>query len=234
MILTISTPDRFYFEQLLVFLTSLRINSPEHKAYIYLVDYPLEVEKRLRESFIKCEFKNGSASKLDDRGIGLILLRIVLIKEFFESYNDSISWIDTDVIIRGDLTDFINVDNNQLKILFRGEHKPEKVRFNAGAFSIGNSDETYKFICDWYDKLSRNAVWGMGQLEMYKAYQDNVDGIELVKMLERFNDLGGLDRPNAFADESIVWHCKYAHFNHPKFQKEFQYYLKIAKEVYYG
>ncbi len=234
MIITISTPDKFYFEQLLAFLASLRTNSPTHKAFIYLVDYPEELEDRLSQSFSMYAFIPISVDKLDDRGISLILRRIFLIREFFEQYNMSVSWVDTDVVVRGDLTGLTEVNSNQLKILFRGDNKPEKVRFNAGVFSIGRSDETYSFICDWYCRLRKNAVWGMGQLEMYKAYQKHKGGIELVEMEERFNDLGGSDRPNAFDDESIIWHCKYAHFNNPKFQKEYQHYLKLGKELYNG
>lgn len=233
MIITISTPDKFYFEQLLAFLTSLKINSPKHKAFIRLVDYPTEVEHRLREIFDNYIFHNTLANLIDDRGIGLILLRILLIRKWFqETYVTSVSWIDTDVIIRDDLSEFVSVEPNQLKILYRGDDKPEKVRFNAGVFSVGKSDVTKLFMDRWYERLSDNTKWGMGQLELYKTYNEFRNKVDLVHMDEKFNDLGGSDRPNAFDNSSIIWHCKYAHFNHSKFQKEYQKYLKLGKEAY--
>jgi len=235
MIITISTPDEFYFNQLLVFLASLQMNSPRQKAYIQLVDYPDGVKCRLEKVFPNYFFHNTTIDRIDERGIGFILLRIDLIRSWFEQYSlRYASWIDTDVIIRGDLYDFSYVKPTQLKILYRGDDKPDKVKFNAGIFSMGNSKPMLEFLNRWYERLEKNAKWGMGQLELYKTYKEFKDKIELVKMDVKYNDLGGSDRPNAFADSSIMWHCKKQHFNNEKFQKEFKKYLKIGKEIYNG
>ena len=86
----------------------------------------------------------------------------------------------------------------------------------------------------WLERLSQNIRWGMGQLELYKTSQEFVDKIDIIQLDEKYNDLGGTDRPNAFADDSIIWHCKQSHFEHPKFQEEFQKYLDIGKQLYYG
>jgi hypothetical protein len=234
-IITISTPDEFYFNQLLAFLASLNTNSPNQEVYIQLVDYPAKKMYGLQHAFPDYLFLNTSVKKIDERGIEFILLRIDLIRSWFKQMGvKAISWIDTDVIVRGDLSNFIYVKPNQLKILYRGDYVQEKVRFNAGIFSIGNSKPTLEFVNRWYGRLEDNAKWGMGQLELYRTYKEFKNKIELIRMDQKYNDLGGADRPNAFSNESIMWHCKQAHFNHPKFQKEFQKYLKLGKEIYNG
>ena len=232
MIITNSTPDKFYFEQLLSFLMSARTNSPKHSVHVFLANYPLEMENKLKKVFPEFVFENRKLKMIDERGFSLILFRAAMIKECFEKYGESVAWVDTDVVVRKDLSEFLEVEPNQLKILYRGDDKPEKVRINAGIFNIGYSDETYKFICDWYERIKINAVWGQGQLELWNAYKDS--DVKLIKMLDKFNDLGGADRPNAFDSSSVMWHCKLGHFSNTKFQKEYQYYLKLGKELYYG
>jgi hypothetical protein len=232
MIITNSTADEFYFNQLLAFLTSMKINSPNHMMSIFLVNYPKDKENRLNEIFPLYKFENREINMVDDRGISLILSRIRLIKECFENYKEPVAWIDTDVIVRDDLTPFLASKPEQLKILFRGDDVSEKVRFNAGIFRIGYSNATYKLICDWEEGLRNNMVWGMGQLELYKAYKKNKDKVELVKMSKSYNDLGDSTNPDAFAPDSLLWHSKKFHFENHKFQKEFQMYLR--KGLSYG
>lgn len=234
MIITISSADEFFLNQLLAFLSSLKENSPNHSITVFMTNCPDNIYWKLKAVFPKFQFEKRILEKVGKGGIEFILLRISLINKIFKHRKESVSWIDTDVIIRKDLTEFLDVRPNQLKILYRGDKKPDKVKFNAGIFSIGHSKETHKLIQDWYDSLINNAIWGMGQLELWKTYSKNRKYVELVKMSERFNDLGGNDRPNAFDKDSVMWHCKKAHFNNPKFQKEFQHYLSIGKELYYG
>lgn len=227
MIITIATPDTFYFKQLIAFLNSMKVNSPKDKIHVFLVDFYPHVIDDLKHMYPNYIFDSREVDRLDNRGISFILLRIELIKECFERYNASVAWVDIDVLVRKPLNTFLEVEPTQLKILYRGDHKPEKVRFNAGIFNIGYSKETYGFVDDWHKGLLNNAIWGMGQLEMYKAYLKHQHRVQLVHLDDKYNDLGGLNRPNAFSDDSVMWHCKKAHFNHPKFQKEFQYYLNL-------
>ncbi len=231
MIFTITTHDEFYMNQLLAFLSSIKINSPNEKMKVCLVNFPKILEQRLRHSFHDFDFENRRIKMIDKRGISLILLRIELIKEYFELHGDSAAWIDTDVIVRDKLDPFLEIKPNQLKILFRGNHVPPKVRFNAGIFNMGCSDETYKLVCDWHRQLKKNTVWGMGQLELWKAYKNNLN-VDLVKMSDKYNDLGDSTNDDSFAPTSVMWHSKKHHFENPKFQKEFQHYLKIGKEIF--
>jgi len=231
MIITNATADEFYFNQLLAFLTSMKVNSPNHIMNVFLANYPKDKEEQLKGMFPNYVFENRKLDMVDERGISLILFRIMLIRECFERYEGPVAWIDTDVIVRGNLDPFLSVEPVQLKILFRGDDVPEKVRFNAGIFRIGYSYGTYKMVCDWEEGLRNNMVWGMGQLELYKAFKKNEDLIDLVMMPEAFNDLGDSTNDDSFAPDSLMWHSKKYHFNNPKFQKEFQMYLKMAKEA---
>lgn len=231
MIITNSSPDTFYYNQLLAFLASVRINSPDDIVHVFLADYPEDKVEALSVKFPSYKFDNRHIKRIDSRGFSFIQFRVALIKECFERYDEPVAWMDTDIIVRGSLEEFLKVKGYQLKILYRGDDVPDKVKINAGIFNVGCSLNTHAFINEWQRRVEVNAKWGMGQLELWRSYKIHEDNIELIKMSEKFNDLGGVDRPNAFADDSVIWHCKKSHFNHPKFQKEFQYYLKAASQL---
>jgi hypothetical protein len=205
---------------------SLHVNSPEDIIKVSLVDYPEDVTNELKNKFDKYIFENRSVECVDERGIHFILMRVDLILECFERKQPA-AWIDTDVVVRGDLKPFLDIEHNQLKILFRGDNVPEESRFNAGIMNVGYSLKTHAFIKRWRERLSRNMVWGMGQLELYNSYVEHRSNIELVKMPKSFNDLGDSTNSNSFADDSLMWHSKLKHFNNPKFQNEFQKYLNL-------
>ena len=191
-----------------------------------MIDYPKKVLNSFRERYQQHSFLEIEVKKIDHRGIALILLRIELVRNILSLTDNPVTWIDTDVIIRGDISYLLEIDRKQLKIFFRGEDRPEKVRVNAGVFSLGNSDITLDFVLDWYKGLLSNPVWGQGQLFMYRSYKKYEKDIEMVKLSKSFNDLGDTDNPDCFLDDSVIWHCKKGHFYNPKFQKEFQYYLR--------
>lgn len=231
MVVTNASADKLYYSQLLAMLTSLSINSPETKACVFLADYPEDKVKFLKRRFPNYIFESRSLKRIDSRGFSFIQFRADNLIECLEKYNKPVAWVDTDVIIRSGLEEFIDVTPKQLKILYRGDHTTDKVKFNAGVFSIGCSEETKFFLADWKERITKNAKWGMGQLELWRAYQDNKSSIELYKMSNTYNDLGGEDRPDAFADTSVIWHSKKGHFFHPKFQGEFQHYLREAAGI---
>ena len=213
MIITNSSADDHHLKQLSCMLTSMRINSPGYDVHVFLANCPKNKEKMLKKKFPEIIFENTELVIIDKMGFSFIQFRAKLIKECFENYNEHVAWIDTDVIIRKDLSEFLDIKPTQLKILYRGKEAPEKVKINAGIFNIGCSEETYNFICNWKKRIEINAKWGMGQLEFWRAYKEHKNEIELIKMLEKFNDLGGNDRPNAFDTGSVMWHCKKNHFN---------------------
>lgn len=229
MIVTISTPDQVFFEQLIVFLTSLEQNSPGHKVYVCLVDYPTDLQVQLRKAFPEVRFENRSADLIDQRGIGLILLRIRLVYELMEKLNEAISWIDTDVIIRAPLERFVSVESNHLKILYRGFWVRKKIKFNAGVFSIGSGSTSLKFLERWHQRLIDNAKWGRGQLELYRTYQEFKPMITIDPLDLKYNDLGG--RKDSFSPDSVIWHAKKSHLLNPRFNSEFQRYLDKGSKL---
>jgi len=234
MIITNSTADSPYFEQMLAFLQSLKINSPNDTIEVSLVNYPKDKEERLSKAFCNFTFKNRDMIMPKDKRFSLIILRAQLIKECMEKHKTSMAWIDTDVLVRKDLSEFLKVKPNQLKMLYRGvpaNPGPDDSPINAGIFNIGYSEATYSFICDWLKGCIGNHKWGQGQMELWKSYKKYSDGIEFVKMDDKFNDLGGR---GPFDTNSVMWHCKQNHFNDLDFRAEFDVYLRSAEEIYYG
>ena len=226
MIITNTSFESPYIEQLLVFLQSLKMNSPKDVVNVLLVNYSIDKERMLKNIFSKFKFENRTMEILEDKRFSFIIFRAMLIKEYFEKYKSPVAWIDTDVIIRKDLSEFLQIESNQLKILYRGlplNPGPADSPINAGIFNIGYSEATYDFICDWYKGCLANPVWGQGQMIFWNMYKKYSDEIELIKMPNKFNDIGG---NGSFSSESVMWHCKQKHFNNPIFQKEFQIYLK--------
>ena len=230
------TSDKFYFDQLLAFLASLCINSPNDNIHVFLANYSEQTVSKLKRSFGKFVFENRELKMIDDRGFSLILFRIELIKECFEKYKEPVAWIDTDVLVRGELDSFLEIEPQQLKILFRGDQNLRlgvDAPINAGIFNLGCSKETYEFVRDWYSGCIKNPVWGQGQKILWSTYEKHIKNIKLIKMSSKLNDIGGRDKTNAFSSDSVMWHCKKNHFNNPKYQKEYQYYLKEGERLYH-
>ena len=224
-IITNSTPDEYYFNQLIAFLMSIKINSPKHMELIkvFLSNYPKKLEMKLKIAFEEIEFKNNPLKMIDSRGFGVIVDRAIRVRECFDKYKDAVVWLDTDILIRGDLSEFLKIKPKQLKILYR-KGSPEHVRINAGVFNIGYSKETYNFICDWYNRIKVNKRWGQGQLEFWRAYKKGYKKkIEMIELPLKYNSAG------KFNDKYIIWHCKKGHFNRVKYQVEYQKYLSLAK-----
>ena len=169
---------------------------------------------------------------IDTRGFSYILYRVKLVKDLLDSGVTNVAWVDTDVIVRSDLSDFLEIGKSSLKILYRGRYAKPDSKFNAGIFNLSNSKATREMVYEWYDRISSNSVWGMGQLELWNSYLNHKDDVHLDKLLTKFNDLGGRDKPNAFSDNSVMWHCKKNHFDNPRFQKEFLFYLNIVDHLF--
>lgn len=225
MIITNSTPDEYYFNQLIAFIMSMKINSPEHVKMmkIYLSNYTDDLVSKLKNSFPEITFVNNNLHMIDQRGFGTIVDRSKRILECFDEYKENVIWLDTDILVRANLSDFIKIDPEELKILYRKD-SPIKVRFNAGVFNIGYSEITRNLIKDWYKRIKVGKRWGAGQLELWNAFQKYKKKIKMTNIGRKYNSAG-----DHFEDDYIIWHCKMAHFEKPKYQGEYQRYLKKAK-----
>lgn len=231
MIVTALNYNKFYFEQLLVFLTSVKLNSPGDIVSIFLVDFPEDVENKLKEVFGNFKFINrqlglDTSNKKKVAGF-MVCYRSLAVKECLEKYKEPVAWFDTDIIIRKDLKHFwSDVKTNQLKILYRGPKVPKDCRFQAGVFAIGYSDVTLEYISKWNSTIQASPRWFEDQKHLYLIYKKYSKKIELIKMSKEFNDVGSKGKKDAFDDDSTVWHCKKKHFYNDKFRKEYLNYLK--------
>lgn len=229
MVITISSYDYIYFEQLIVFLTSLYTNNLSTISMVWTVGYPKDVLDELRDTFPATIFEEREVTKVDDRGIHYVLLRLEMLK-YVLNLNISPAWLDTDIIIRNDISYLTYTDYNTLKILCRFD-KNEDVKFNNGVMGLGCGDISVAFVDRWYNRLKNNLKWGMGQYELWNTYNEFKDKILLENIGYSYNDLGGDDRPDAFSDDSYIWHAKFKHLNNPKFKKEYNHYLAMGKQL---
>jgi hypothetical protein len=227
MIITNSTPDDYYYEQLLAFLMSIKINSPAHlnQVMVFLANYPDEKFNELKNAFSEVIFENNPLKMIDERGFSMIIDRAYRVFSCLETFKENVVWMDTDVIVRGDLSELIYIKPKQFKILFR-KGQPERIRINAGIFNVGYSRICCNFIKDWHQGCLRNKKWGNGQLELWKSYKKFNKNIELIDITKKFNSVG-----RHFEPEYLIWHCKMSHFDNPIYQKEYRVYLKKAKKL---
>jgi hypothetical protein len=230
MIVTALNYDPFYFEQLLVMLTSLKFNSPKDIASIFLIDFPkVEIEK-LNKTFVDFEFvdRKLNISNLRDIAGFMVCYRTLVVKECLERYKKPVAWFDTDIIVRKSLDIFwSDVKTNQLKIFYRGDKVANNCKFQAGVFAVGYSEETLRYISDWNDVVQSKKRWYEDQLQLYLLYNKYSDKIQLIDMPIEFNDTRISKGKN-----STLWHCKKGHFNEKQFRKEYLKYLKEAKKIF--
>lgn len=235
MITTALNYNNFYFEQLLVLLTSININSPDDIVSIFLVDFPKDIENKLKKIFNKFIFINRELNintKKDIPGF-MVCYRGLVVKECLEKYKEPVAWFDTDIIVRKNLKSFwAGTKTNQLKIYYRGDDVPDKVKFQAGIFAVGYSDETMKFISEWSDIIQSDMYWYADQKQLYLVYNKYSDNIKLIKMSRIFNDIGDSTRTDVFDNNSVIWHCKKSHFYHERFRKEYLKYLKFTEGAF--
>lgn len=230
MIVTALNQDNFYLEQLLVLLTSINVNSPTEKVFVFLINFDMELELKLKRCFNNVIFENRNINLGKNPAGTMVCYRGSVIKECLEYTKKPVAWFDTDIIVRGDLSTFWKrVKTNQLQIRYRGNNVKTKVRFNAGVFAIGYSEQTLRFISKWNEVIIRKNIWYEDQLQLYLIYKEFSNDIELIKMSQSFNDMGDSTNMDVFRDNSLIWHCKKSHFYNKKFRKEYLMYLKKAR-----
>jgi len=134
-----------------------------------------------------------------------------------------VAWMDTDTIVRRNLFPmWENINPDSFKIVYR-EKNPDKSKFQAGVFVIGVSNSTIRFIEDWNQHIVSINEWYADQLWLYRIWKKH-PGVKMIKMPLSLNNVGDSTKEHPFLKDSVVWHCKGAHFNHPVFQEEYQKY----------
>lgn len=237
MIVTALNYDSFYFEQLLVLLTSISINSSNDVVSVFLVDFPKSIENKLKNVFSGFKFINRQLNVKKKKNIAgfMVCYRSLVVKECLEIYKKPVAWFDTDIIVRKNLNLFWkDVKTNQLKILYRGDSKADKSKFQAGVFALGYSEEILHYISEWNAVIQKSRRWYEDQKQLYILYLKYAKEIELIKMSIEFNDVGDFTKDNSFNSNSTIWHCKKSHFYNERFRKEYLNYLKTVKGDFDG
>lgn len=223
--------DTFFYNQMLALLESLKINSPQDKIIINLVDFPKRKIIKLEKAYPDYIFKNKDlhVNKMEDIAGFMSCYRSSLMYNLLNEYKCPVAWMDCDIVIRKELS-FLweGVKTNQFKIVYRGIAVPIKNRFQTGVIVIGYSNDTLNMINDWNDKLKITHKWFSDQIFLYEVYQKYIYKIKFIHMNRSLNDVGDSTK-ECFLDDSIIWHSKRYHFNDKRFQKEFKYYLHKAQ-----
>ena len=231
MIFTTLNFNSFYYEQLKVMLTSLSINSPNDIANVELVDFPEKEYEILSSKFPKYKFtqNNLKLNKNNAREI-MVCRRSEIIKDALK-HHQVVAWFDTDLIIRKSLSNFWGMSKpNSILILYRPwNSKRTEYIFQAGIFCVNKSNNITEYICNWDKKLKQDTYWISEQKNLYLEYEQLKEKIDLIPLPKTFHDVGCSVNP-CFLKDSYIWHSKQAHFKNPKFQTEYQNYLKIYNE----
>jgi len=230
MIITALNQDSFYLEQLLVLLTSISVNSPTERVSVFLVNFDVEMSQKLKEHFSDVVFEDRNINLGTNPAGKMVCYRGSVVKECLERTKLPVAWFDTDIIVRGSLDIFWEkVKTNQLQVRYRGPDVALNIRFNAGVFAVGYSEQTLRFISEWGRIINKKSKWYEDQLQLYLIYKKFSDDVELIKMPQSFNDIGYSKNDGVFRDDSLIWHCKKAHFYNKKFRKEYLMYLDMMK-----
>lgn len=234
MIITALNSSKLYFEHLLVLLTSIKMNSPNDKISVFLVDFPKHVVTKLRSVFNNFEFIDRQLNINTNIGGFMTCYRTLIFKEYFENYRKPVAWLDVDIIVRKNLDPlWYGVETSQLKVLYRAD-QGAAVKFNTGILVIGYSEPTYKMIVDWNKAVQLEPYWYVNQFNLYKIYRKYKDKLKLIPMSRGIHDIGDSTRNDIFNGNSVIWHCKKNHFNDPRYQKEYQKYLKLGRDLFQG
>lgn len=214
-VVTISSCDKYYFEQAQVFLKSIKANTDENVC-IGLINSKDRHENAVHDidSSIKIIKLNlDKPTRFGHAKIRFELIRQILLMEYTE-----IIWMDCDVIVRDSIKSiWKGIEPNTLKVV-RRNRELDRVKFQIGVFGLGNSLATRNYIIDVKNKLNDIETWCDDQTVMYRVYKKHKKHISIVRLNKRYND-------SKFKNESVIWHCKSSHFNEEKYQREYKKYL---------
>lgn len=205
-----------YPDQAKALINSVKINSPTTPITTYLVNY-------VSDPFPGTFYKGVSLENI--KAITAYSLRAMY--EVLLTTKSPVLWLDTDVLVRGNLSPFlVDIKPNTMKVLKRNTAEEGSI-FNTGVVAVGYSSATLSMLYTASQAALQNPQWFADQLYLYRAYEAHKEQIELINLLyhKKWHDLGGTE--NAFADDSIIWHCKSNHAHESPFVDEYNYYRGI-------
>lgn len=257
-----------YSDFLKVSLQSLYTNS-KNSITLYLVNFDNDFIKKLKKNY---ENINIISEKIPEDNKEyfrhqMMCARYKMINLILENpENKWCIYIDSDMIIRKNLSNLINDIENRdkstifvqhqrkftkiinknilnLKIISGNVKRDPNIIMNTGFIGINNTQENKVFIKDVInniniclnsDKLSTkqdvNKIWLPDQYSFLASYAKFKNKISFCKLDLTYNNHADvmsvkMNKELLFNEKFHVWHC-ITLFNHPKFKKEFDYYLE--------
>lgn len=213
-IVTVSSCDKAFFQQLEVFLSSIKKNTSENVC-VGLINGSEEHIKKVMNimptsDIVLIEINNPTR-------FDFAKARFEIIRKKLEC-NYRVCWLDCDIIVRKPLDNFWDgIEPRTMKLVVR-EGKKDRIKFQIGVVGFGNSYIIKSYIADVRDKLVNKTKWCSDQTEAYRVWKNYKRLINIEKLGIEYND-------SEFDNDSVIWHCKSSHFNEEKYQREFKKYL---------
>lgn len=225
MIISSVNQDDYYINHLKAMLSSLRKNSPNLLATIYLINCDKRTSDNLKTSFDSYLFENVeidlSSYSEDQRKAFLASYRTRIFREKLKK-EKKVLWLDSDVVVRKDISImFEDLSENSLKIMYRKDHKDPNCFFQVGVVGFGIGEESSRLIENWDTSTHSKYYWYNEQYNLYQQYALIKNNIKLIELDYLYNDF-------FFRPESYIWHCKRMRFKNPKFQNEFKRYISYV------
>lgn len=207
-----------YMQGLRAYLASIKINSPQSRVRVYLINCEEKYGQTLYLVNSNIEVRHVTSN--EQSAYVRNHLRHGLLLETTRDYNQ-IAWIDNDAIIRKPLDGlWESLTPETLKFVYRKE-KRDALKFQGGVYVFGVSEATKKWLWDIMTALAKYNInkkngdndWYIPQEYMYTFYKTNKN-IEFAPLDQKYND-------SKFNKDSVIWHCKHTHFDDPKYQAEY-------------
>lgn len=205
-----------YRTQAIALLSCLKINNPGQLIQVNCYNFDGDFYKQYNENAIIVN--RVIPSRLDIREY-LTCTRAALTVENLDKYK-RVAWIDTDVLIRGDISEFWSlIQKNKILITWR-PHMRRRYRVAAGFYGVTNSPiikkmfEAYKRVL-----VMGYKTWGNGQYNLYKCI--NKFRIPIIPIPTYLHDLN-------WDLNSKVWHVRHGFFNDPIWVAEYHKYIRLA------
>lgn len=226
-----------YYEYLLAFLKSLSLIYKE-SVYVYILcdtdktkSIPFNITKTVKKMSDKVVVIYRHLTSNEDVKSYAVCYRTRLFKELIQEDNKFIAYFDADMIFRKSIDhifkmilegQYSNIEESHLAVMHRPFDEMKRNRFQAGAIIMNNTPAIKKMVNRWDYLTQQSPMWFQDQRCLYDAWVEYKDNIELLNLESKYNDWH-------FNNDAHIWHCK-NHVKDPKWLKEFNMYLGMAKE----
>jgi len=216
---------------LFAMLASLKTSNPRQRITVYLYNadsaLPAQLESINDQALIVPMQTNYDGQTPRDymSSVRASLLQ----REFCESRNNPVAWIDTDVLFRGPLFEFWELLSYPDTIAVT--HRPgqrDRAKFASGFCGFSPGAATDHLLAEWHQR-TREPYWFCDQLELYRSFLDSIQfGMQLQPLPERIHDIFSWNA------DSAIWHRRGMHAENPKWIMQMIPHLKNANSAILG